>query len=81
MTGIELRIARIRRQLRQADVAAAAGISRQRIGALERGSRVTPTSADLVTRAIEIAAGDATPAARVLPFRPRSSDGSQVLGS
>lgn len=59
MSGMDLRVARIRLRLRQADVAIVAGVSRQRVSGLERQRQVSQAAADRLLQAIERAAGPA----------------------
>jgi transcriptional regulator with XRE-family HTH domain len=56
MTGLDIRVRRVRAELRQADVAAAAGLSRQRISALEHRKHLSPGAAKRLVDAIDRAA-------------------------
>lgn len=53
MSGIDLRVERVRLRLRQEDVALAAGVSRQRIAHLESLDRVPPAQVRRYLSALE----------------------------
>lgn len=80
MTGLDLKLHRIRHRLRQVDVAAAAGLSRQRISALEQRRRLTDSAAARLVAAIDTAVPGmgATPGT-LIDFEQRREDRRRLV--
>lgn len=73
LTGLDLKVLRIRRCLRQYDVASRLGIHPARLSEIESGRREAPP--DLLCRLMELLGGGEAHDMEVTPWRNRARDG------